>query len=139
MVVCLRDFGSVCENKLYFFFFFLCCYIEFRFSINGKQRYHLKYHINRNYFYLGLRHNEASGTQLQITVMEIYPFWVGNSFTAGEGHQKRERTLCSTFLRVKQMENSFDWICELARQWMRLDSLNMQIYRRKSMSYCIWK
>lgn len=42
--------------------------------MNGKQRYHLKYHINGNYFYLELRHNGASGTKFQITVMEIYPF-----------------------------------------------------------------
>lgn len=91
VVVCLRGFGCECVITK---FFFPCCYIEFRFPINGKQRYHLKYHINRNYFYLELRHNGAFGTQLQITVMEIYPFWVGNSFTAGEGHQKREE-LCA--------------------------------------------
>lgn len=42
--------------------------------MNGKQRYHLKYHINGNYFYLELRHNGASGTKFQITEMEIYPF-----------------------------------------------------------------
>lgn len=60
----------VCDNMN----FFSCCYIEFRFLINGKQRYHLKYHIDMNCFYLVLRHNGVSGTKLQITAMEIYPF-----------------------------------------------------------------
>lgn len=137
--VCCCLFGGFGHVFVVTWFFFSCCYIEYMLPINGKQRCHLKYHINRNYFYLELSHNGASGTKIQITVMEIYPFWVGYSFTAGEGHLKRESTLCSTFLGVKQMENSFDKICELAKQWMTLDSINMQIYRRKSVSYCILK
>jgi len=47
--------------------------------------------------------------------MKMYPFWIGNSFTAGKGLEKRKAFCAVLCLRVKQMENSIDWKCELGR------------------------